>query len=109
MLIGVTFLLYAFFSILEAKSASISCPDGPETAKIMNGWRKGKRNLFFLTNNTRTISELYHDCNIISVESYYICTWKIIWKCLRKRQRSSALLQTTDVMKDLSGSYTRTE
>ena len=51
MLIGITFLLYAFFSILEAKSGSISCPGSPETAKIMNGWRKGKRNLFFLTNN----------------------------------------------------------
>ena len=46
MLIGITFLLYAFSSILEAKSGSISCPDSPETAKIMNGWRKGKRNLF---------------------------------------------------------------
>lgn len=51
MLIGITFLLYAFFSILEAKSGIISCPVSPETAKIMNGCRKGKRNLFFLTNN----------------------------------------------------------
>ena len=51
MLIGITFLLYAFFSILEAKPDSISCPDSPEIAKIMNGWRKGKRNLFFLTDN----------------------------------------------------------
>ena len=59
MLIGITFLLYVFFSILEAKSASISWHDSPETAKIMNGWRKGKRNLFFLTNNTRTIHEQY--------------------------------------------------
>ena len=47
MLIGITFLLYTFFSILEAKSGSISCPDIPKTAKIMNGRRKGKRNLFF--------------------------------------------------------------
>lgn len=47
MLIGITFLLYAFFGILEAKSGSISCPDCPGTAKIMNGRRKGKRNLFF--------------------------------------------------------------
>lgn len=51
MLIGTTFLLHAFFSILEAKSGSISYPDSPETAKIMNGWRKGKRYLYFLTNN----------------------------------------------------------
>lgn len=65
MLIGVTFLLYAFFSILEAKSASISCPDSPENAKIMNGWRKGKRNLFFLTNNARTIHEQYRNCTMI--------------------------------------------
>lgn len=47
MLISITFLLWVFFSILEAKSGSISCPDSPEAAKIMNGWRKGKRNLFF--------------------------------------------------------------
>ena len=47
MLIGVTFLSDAFFSIFEAKPDSISCPDSPEAAKIMNGWRKGKRNLFF--------------------------------------------------------------
>lgn len=60
----ITFLLHVFFSIHEAKSGSISCPDTPETTKIMNGWRKGKSNLYFLTNNTRTISELYHDCNI---------------------------------------------
>ena len=102
MLISITFLLHAFFSIFEAKPDSISCPDSPDSAKIMNAGRKVKSNLFL-------IAELYHDCNINSVESYYICTWKIIWKCLRKRQRSSALLQTTDVMKDLSGSYTRTE
>lgn len=59
MLISITFLLSAFFSILEAKSASISCSDGPEVAKIMNGWRKGKRNLFFpheqYTNNIRIV------------------------------------------------------
>lgn len=102
MLTYITFLLCVFFSILEAKSGSISCTDSPDYAKIMNAGRKVKSNLFLL-------AELYHDCNIISVESYYICTWKIIWKCLRKRQRLSALLQTTDVMKDLSGSYTRTE
>lgn len=47
MLIGVTFLLYVFFSILEAKSGNISCPDSPETAKIMNGRRKGKKKSFF--------------------------------------------------------------
>lgn len=51
MLISITFLLYVFFSIFEAKSGSTSCPVSPETAKIMNGWRKGKRNHFFLTNN----------------------------------------------------------
>lgn len=58
MLIGITFLLYAFFSILEAKSGSISCSDGPEIAKIMNGWRKGKRNLFFP-------HEQYRNCTMI--------------------------------------------
>lgn len=47
MLIGITFLLYAFFSILEAKSGSISCPDSPDSAKIMNGRRKGKKKSFF--------------------------------------------------------------
>lgn len=47
MLIGITFLLYTFFSILEAKSGSISCPKSPETAKIMNGRRKGKKKSFF--------------------------------------------------------------
>lgn len=51
MLISITFLLYVFFIIFEAKAGINSCPDSPETAKIMNGWRKGKRNLFFLTNN----------------------------------------------------------
>lgn len=61
MLIGVTFLLYTFFSILEAKSASISFPDSPETAKIMNGWQKGKRNLF----SSRTIHEQYRNCTMI--------------------------------------------
>lgn len=65
MLISITFLLYAFFSILEAKTDSIACPDSPETAKIMNGWRKGKKNLFFLTNNTRTIHEQYRNCTMI--------------------------------------------
>lgn len=58
MLISITFLLYAFFSILEAKSGSISCSDGPEIAKIMNGWRKGKRNLFFP-------HEQYRNCTMI--------------------------------------------
>lgn len=43
MLISITFLLYVFFSILEAKPGSISCPDIPETAKIMNAGRKVKR------------------------------------------------------------------
>lgn len=43
MLISVTFLLYAFFSIFEAKSGSISCPDSPDSAKIMNAGRKVKR------------------------------------------------------------------
>ena len=47
MLTYITFLLYSFFGILEAKSGNISCPDSPETAKIMNGWRKGKSKLFF--------------------------------------------------------------
>lgn len=47
MLIGITFLLYAFFSILEAKTGSISCPDNPEAAKIMNAGRKGKKKSFF--------------------------------------------------------------
>lgn len=61
MLIGITFLLYAFFSIFEAKSASISCPDSPENAKIMNGRRKGKRNLF----SSRTIHEQYRNCTMI--------------------------------------------
>lgn len=42
MLISITFLLYAFFSILEAKSGSISCPDSPDSAKIMNAGRKVK-------------------------------------------------------------------
>lgn len=42
MLIGITFLLYAFFSILEAKSGNISCPDSPDSAKIMNAGRKVK-------------------------------------------------------------------
>lgn len=65
MLISITFLLYTFFSILEAKSGIISCPDSPDSAKIMNGWRKGKRNLFFLTNNTRTIHEQYRNCTMI--------------------------------------------
>lgn len=51
MLISITFLLYAFFSILEAKSGSIFCPDSPDSAKIMNAGRKVKRNLFSLTNN----------------------------------------------------------
>lgn len=62
MLIGITFLLYAFFSILEAKPGSISCPDGPDSAKIMNGRRKGKRNLFF---SSRTIHEQYRNCTMI--------------------------------------------
>lgn len=65
MLNSITFLLYAFFSILEAKSGSISCPDSPEIAKIMNGWRKGKSNLFFLTNITRTLHEQYRNCTMI--------------------------------------------
>lgn len=47
MLISITFLLYAFFSILEAKSGSISCPYSPDSAKIMNAERKGKSNWFF--------------------------------------------------------------
>lgn len=42
MLIGTTFLLYAFFSILEAKSGSTSYPDSPDSAKIMNAGRKVK-------------------------------------------------------------------
>lgn len=61
MLIGITFLLYAFFSILEAKPDSISCPDSPETAKIMNGWRKGKSNFF----SSRTIHEQYRNYTMI--------------------------------------------
>lgn len=47
MLISITFLLYVYFSIFEAKPDSISCPDSPETAKIMNGRRKGKKKSFF--------------------------------------------------------------
>lgn len=58
MLIGITFLLYAFFSILEAKTGSIPCPESPENAKIMNGLRKGKRNLFFP-------HEQYRNCTMI--------------------------------------------
>lgn len=58
MLICVTLLLYVFFSIFEAKSGSISCPDSPEAAKIMNGWRKGKRILFFP-------HEQYRNCTMI--------------------------------------------
>lgn len=68
MLTYITFLLYVIFSILEAKSVRISCPDSPDSAKIVNAGRKVKNNMFLL-------AELYHDCNIISVESYYICTW----------------------------------
>lgn len=58
MLIGITFLLYTFFSILEAKSGSTSCPDSPDSAKIMNAGRKGKRNLFFP-------DEQYRNCTMI--------------------------------------------
>lgn len=43
MLICVTLLLYVFFSIFEAKPGSISCPDSPDSAKIMNEGRKVKR------------------------------------------------------------------
>lgn len=43
MLIRVTLLLYVFFSIFEAKSGSISCPDSHDSAKIMNAGRKVKR------------------------------------------------------------------
>ncbi len=43
MLISITFLLYVFFIIFEAKPDSISCPDSPDSAKIMNAGRKVKR------------------------------------------------------------------
>lgn len=58
MLTYITFLLYVIFSILEAKSGNISCPDSPDSAKIMNAGRKVKSNLFLL-------AELYHDCTMI--------------------------------------------